>query len=205
MKARCLSARAAAALLPLLLIAAQPALADTTAATHHVRKGDIRVVLPMTVGGTFEAKTTEVRGTFTLAEGGKGAVPAEVTVDLASLDTGIELRNRHLKENYLEVGKGEGFAAARLTDIQLDAPGDAAAFEGKTGFAASFQLHGTSVPVKGTAEVKKVGDLRQVVASFPIKVSDFAIAKPTYLGVGVKNEIKVEVVLDVAPVAGDPS
>ena len=41
-------------------------------------------------------------------------------MDLRTLDTGIGLRNRHLRENYLEVDKAPGFETATLSEIHLD-------------------------------------------------------------------------------------
>jgi hypothetical protein len=40
-----------------------------------------------------------------------------LAVDLRTLDTGIALRNEHLRENYLEVDKGPGFDTATLSKI----------------------------------------------------------------------------------------
>jgi hypothetical protein len=37
------------------------------------------------------------------------------------------------------------------------------------------------------------GSSVRVEASFPIRISDYAIADPRYLGVGVKNEVAVRV------------
>jgi hypothetical protein len=47
--------------------------------------------------------------------------------------------------------------------------------------------------VTGTADIRRSGSDLKVSASFPVKVSDFAIASPTYLGVGVRNEVTVAV------------
>jgi hypothetical protein len=76
-------------------------------------------------GGAFAATTTALSGTLTL-EGAKPArLVGDVSMDLTTIDTGIALRNQHLKENYLEVAKGDGFNKAVLSDIQLaDASGE---------------------------------------------------------------------------------
>ena len=39
----------------------------------------------------------------------------------------------------------------------------------------------------------------RVEATFPVRISDYAIPDPTYLGVGVKNEVQVRVHFTVAP------
>jgi polyisoprenoid-binding protein YceI len=186
----------------LLAAAGAFALAATALAgpsVHHVRRGEVAVLCPMTVGGSFEAKTSSVTGQVTLTPGAS-RLEGSFAVDLATLDTGIELRNRHLRENYLEVQKGDGFAAATLSGIEIAAP-DLAVFTGKTTFKGVFSMHGQTREVSGSAEIRKTAEATVVEASFPLLVSDFSIKKPTYLGVGVKNEIKVKVSLDVAPVA----
>ena len=45
------------------------------------------------------------------------ALDGNLVVDLRTLDTGIGLRNRHLRENYLEVDKAPGFETATLSEI----------------------------------------------------------------------------------------
>jgi hypothetical protein len=38
-----------------------------------------------------------------------------------------------------------------------------------------------------------------VKASFPVNLSDYSIREPRYLGVGVKNTVRVEVAFAVTP------
>jgi hypothetical protein len=74
--------------------------------TWRVGRGDVRVTCPMTIGGSFDAKTTALTGAVTASARGSRAFDGSLTVDLRTLDTGIGLRNEHLRENYLEVDKG---------------------------------------------------------------------------------------------------
>src|SRR5512141_1682031 len=83
--------------------------------TWSVAQGDVRVICPMTIGGSFEAKTTALSGSVTASARGSGALDGSLVVDLRTLDTGIGLRNEHLRENYLEVDKGQGFDTAMLS------------------------------------------------------------------------------------------
>ncbi len=161
------------------------------ASAAGVSNGDVRVVCPMTVGGSFEARTTALSGS--LAASG----PNEITVDLRNLDTGIALRNDHLRESYLEVGKGDGFDTAVLSEIAI-AAADPAAFQGRTTFTGTLRLHGVSKPVTGSVELRRQGGALRVAASFPVRLADFGIAEPRYLGVGVKDEVRVNVTLAVA-------
>jgi len=167
----------------------------------QVARGDVRVVCPMTVGGSFEAKTTSLTGTLSLSSAHPVTFAGELSVDLSTLDTGISLRNHHLRDNYLEVPRGEGFDRAVLSDIRLGDV-DPETFQGKTGFSGTFRLHGVKKALAGQAEIHRDGRTVRVDASFPVSVSDFGIAKPQYLGVGVTNEVRVIVSLVAEPSSG---
>ncbi len=166
----------------------------------QVASGDVHVLCPMTVGGSFEARTSKLSGTLALASGHPVALNGSLSVDLGSLDTGIGLRNEHLREKYLEVGKGEGFDKVTLSEIRLpDADGEGV--QGTTPFTGSFRLHGTTRPVKGQAQIRREGSGVRVEASFPVLLPEYGIEKPRYLGVGVKDEVQVKVSFVAAPVA----
>lgn len=158
---------------------------------YRVTSGDVTVVCPMTIGGSFEAKTTALSGSVTPGSG--GTVKGTLAVDLVNLDTGISLRNRHLRNNYLEVQKGPDFSTAKLENIKLEK------LPGKTTFKGTMTLHGQQHEVSGTADVQQDGKGYRVQATFPVQISAFQIPEPTYLGVGVKDEITVQVNLVAAP------
>src|SRR6266536_1053951 len=89
------------------------------ASSWRIERGDVKILVPLKPGGAFTATTPSLAGTLTL-EGAKPAhLAGEVSMDLATIDTGISLRNQHLRENYLDVAKGEGFNKAVLSDIHL--------------------------------------------------------------------------------------
>jgi polyisoprenoid-binding protein YceI len=163
-----------------------------TASTWRVEQGAVRVICPMTIGGSFDAKTTALSGSVTAGASGSQAFDGSLVVDLRTLDTGIDLRNEHLRENYLEVGKGAGFDTATLSDINLngfnpDAP------SGKGSFTGLLSLHGVSKAVTGAVDIRQSGAGLRVKASFPVQLSDYSIRTPRYLGIGVKDTVQVEV------------
>ena len=96
----------------------------------RVTTGEISVNCPLTVGGSFDAKTNAVTGEVSVGSGPQEPLKGDLLVDLRKLQTGIGLRDRHLRDNYLEVKKGDEFAAARLEDIRVEA------LQGKTSFKA---------------------------------------------------------------------
>ncbi len=166
---------------------------------YRVLRGEVRVLCPITVGGSFEAVTTSLSGTVAVAAMRPAVLRGDLTVDLSTVDTGIALRNAHLRDKYLEVGKGGDFATAVLSDVRLDKV-EASTFHGQTPFTGMLLLHGTRHPVSGQADIRLEGSDVRVAASFPVHIDDYGIAPPRYLGVGVKNEVQVKVSLLVTPV-----
>ncbi len=164
--------------------------------------GDVKVVCPLTVGGSFEATTAAVSGTLALAGLHPVVLSGELVVDLKTLDSGIALRNDHLRNEYLEVGKGEGFERATLADIHLGDV-DPDGFQGRTSFSGTFRVHGAERPVTGQAQIHREGSEVLVEATFPVTLPDYGIPKPRYLGVGVRDTVRVQVSLVAVPARRD--
>lgn len=178
-----------------LIASASVALAQ--APGWRVSEGEVAVRCPLTVGGSFQATTRDVTGQLAPDPAQPGRLTGELSVDLRTLDTGIGLRNRHMRDNYLEVGRGDGFERAVLSDITL-AGGDAATFAGATTFTGTLLVHGTRKPVTGRVTLARAGDDVRVEAAFPVRLPDFAVPKPRYLGVGVGDEVQVKVKFSAA-------
>ncbi len=189
--------------LPLLSTLLLLALSNPAAAQQRWRvdRGDLRVVCPLTVGGSFEARSQGLSGDLTVKTPQPASFEGTLTAPLDTLDTGIALRNDHMKNNYLEIGRGDGFGAAELGAIRLPDL-DAARPEGRSRFTGELRLHGVTRPVEGTAEVKRTGSSLKITARLPIRLPDFSIAPPRYLGVGVKDEVQVYVSFEAVAVIG---
>ena len=85
----------------------------------------------------FDGKTRKVTGTLVVDPDDLGdSLQVQVEVDLASLDTGISLRNKHMRENHLETEKYPS-AVFRGGKIRPLANG-----EDKAGGKRSFELLG---------------------------------------------------------------
>jgi polyisoprenoid-binding protein YceI len=162
---------------------------------YKVSGAEVVVVCPLTVGGSFEARTRSVSGEVAASAAEPGNLTGALRVDLQTLETGIAVRDRHMRDNYLEVEKGPDFAVATLDQIRVEK------LEGKSTFKGTLLLHGQRQDVTGTAELQRRDGRIRVQAQFPIKVSAFQIPKPTYLGVGVRDEIQIKVVMTVEPTA----
>jgi polyisoprenoid-binding protein YceI len=187
-------------ILVLALLAAGSIATAAEPSSWRIEAGDVRVLVPLKPGGAFTATSPSLAGTLTLAPDTPARLNGSVAMDLSTIDTGIALRNQHLRENYLEVAKGAGYDKAVLSDIRLHEAGGAG-FAGKTAFTATLLLHGVTKGIAGTAEVAHEGASRRVKAVFPLELTDFGITPPMYLGVGVASRLRVTALLVAKPAA----
>lgn len=160
----------------------------------QVTGGRVVVLCPLTIGGGFEARTDAVSGQVSLGSEQPGSLDGALSVDLRTLKTGIGMRDRHMRDNYLEVEKAPGFDTATIEDIQIEK------LDGKTSFNGTLVLHGERKPISGSATIARQGGGYRIEAEFPVKVSEFNIPKPSYLGVGVQDQIRIKIALTVTSV-----
>ena len=158
-----------------------------------IAAGDVRVRCRMTVGGSFDAVTSGVSGTLRRQASDAGSYTGELRVALATLDTGIGLRNEHLRTNYLELDRGPEFRDAVLSGIVLDEPLPAGDGRHETGFSAMLTLHGVQRAVEGEVELRRRNGRMQVEAQFSLSLDAFDIPPPRYLGIGVRDAIDVAI------------
>ena len=166
-------------------LAALAFLAGSAAAgTFSVRPGgDTKVVFTSKAPvETFEGRTDQMQGTITVDPAAVGdSITVHLEVDLASLDTGKKLRNRHMRENHLETVKYPKavFDGATVRGAAKLEPGKKATFD----VDGTFALHGVSRRLRATAEVwlDATGKQLGFVATFPIALPDYAIRRPEFL------------------------
>jgi polyisoprenoid-binding protein YceI len=139
-------------------------------------------------GMTIEGTTSEL----SLADQGEGLV---ITVPLGNLTTGISVRDRHMKEKYLEVAK---YPTAVLTvpraALKLPAGGDKV----EADVPGTVTIHGQSRPITVHYDAKKDGESLAAHGKFHVNMHDFGIEVPSYLGVTVKPDIDVGATFRVA-------
>jgi polyisoprenoid-binding protein YceI len=170
-----------------------------------ITDSEVRIRCALTVGGSFDAATTAVSGVITRSDRGATSQSGEVIVDLSTLDTGVELRDRHLRTKYLEIDRGADYARGVLSMIRLDDPMPRGTGTYKTGFSGVLLLHGVKRALTGEVELSRTDGRLHVEATFSISLDAFEIPPPRYLGVGVRDEVHVVVGLDAATgtTAGD--
>jgi len=114
----------------------------------------------------------------------------EVVVGLNSLHTGISLRDRHMKEKYLETGKYPT-AKFQVDKGQLRFPSDGHAV--KANGTGKLTLHGVTRNVQFAYTAKGTANDATVDGSAKIKMTDFGIEVPSYLGITVKPNVDISV------------
>jgi len=112
-----------------------------------------------------------------------------VTVPLRNLDTKIELRNKHMREKYLEV--------AKYPNAELRVPKSAVQAPTSNKATGQLTLHGQTRPVTFSYVTKPDGAATGVTGSFRINILEFGIEKPSYAGVSVKPDVDISVAFHV--------
>jgi len=114
-----------------------------------------------------------------------------ITVGLNSLKTGIDLRDRHMKEKYLETGKYPT-AILQVEKAKLKVPTGGMDIEGK------LNLHGVTRPVRVHYSADGSEHKANITGTVRVNMKEFSINIPSYLGVTVKPDVDVSVQFDAA-------
>ena len=153
---------------------------NAQSAVYQTRTGEAKFV--------SEAPKETVVGVSSFLNGRISLASKEVDfyLDLSTIKTGIALRDEHMRENYLEVDKFP-FAEFFGTMTQAFDPN-------KQGLQpvevkGTFTVHGQSqeVTITGTAEVTSEGI--EILASWPIQLSDYQIPIPKVLYYRLSNDM----------------
>lgn len=144
---------------------------------------------------SFEGKTDQVSGTVVCDPGDLTApLQLRVEVDLASLDTGIGLRNQHMRDRHLETDEYP-LAVFEADEIVRASTGALIAGQAvEVVVRGSFDLHGVVRPLEVTARVvlTKQGGL-EVTTEFPVSLEAHAIDRPQFLVMKLADEQQVRV------------
>ncbi|NCN40784.1 YceI family protein [bacterium] len=145
----------------------------------------LEVDVTLSPAGDFVGKTSDVSGTAMIK--GESVAAKNIKVSLLNLKTGIDLRDKHTKK-YLGTDK---FPEAVLIKAV-----------GKNGKGkAKIKFRGVEKTIEGTYKVS--GDRKRLNASFPLTLSEFGISGISYMGVGVKDVVKIRLELPLRDVSND--
>ena len=158
-----------------------------------VNNGQINSIkfLAKSTFSNFEGITSAVEGFIkwdsTLTNDSK----VEIKIYLDSLDTGIGLRNTHMRDDYLETNKYP-FAQFRGTitnQIQKTK------LESEVEAEGLLKIHGVERKQKIIGTLYDYGKLHKLECKFKVLLSDFNIEQPSFLFISVDNEISLECVV----------
>lgn len=129
--------------------------------------------------GDFKAKTSDVKGEAVV--NGDTVSASNIVVNLKNLKTGVELRDKHTQK-HLGTDK---FPEAVL----VSATGKGGKGTGK------IKIRGIEKDIAGVYKV----DGKTLKAKFKLTLSDFGIEDINYMGVGVEDEVTLNVSVPVKP------
>lgn len=127
--------------------------------------------------GDFKAKTGDVKGSATVK--GDEVSAENIVVNLKSLKTGVELRDKHTQK-YLDT-------KTHPEAVLVSATGKGGKGTGK------IKIKGVEKEIAGTYKVEG----KMLKADFKLTLSDFDIKDINYMGVGVEDEITLHVAVPV--------
>lgn len=137
---------------------------------------------------SFEGKTSNIDGYVTW----QGENPADGSefyfeVDLASLDTGIGLRNRHMRDNYLETEKYPYAVFQGSVSAVTESTADSTILTAK----GKMTIHGVEKEMEIPVTGRIVGDTYTATASFDIDLNDHKIKIPKLMFMKISNIIRI--------------
>lgn len=116
-------------------------------------------------------------------------------VDLNTLNTGISLRDKHMRENYLETKK---FPFAEFTGKFDVVPNLKSTFQ-KVDVLGTFKLHGIAQEVRISGEIRQLfsGDL-ELRANWIISLEDYKIEVPklVFYELAAEQQINIDVIMN---------
>lgn len=180
-------------LVALCLLLAAPLCARAQTERFTVASGSSAELTAKITGGSFVATSTAVSGKLATADNRQKLTQAELVVDASSFDTGISLRNKHMREKYLEAEK---FKDLRFTAATQPLPARAGADFDLQG---TLTIKGVSRPTVAHVHVDEASPSKLAgTARFQVDVTQFGIPQPSFAVVKMQPVIDVVVKLQLA-------
>lgn len=141
--------------------------------------------------GSFEGVTDEIRGSLSW-EGEDTMSTGEVyfEVDLETFDTGIGLRNSHMREKYLETDK---FPKA-IYNGQITAWQETSAGVYQVESKGTMTIHGVEKSFPATAKLYQTESGYRVVTNLKLDITEFNINKPRFLLTSMDKMVRLRLV-----------
>lgn len=169
--------------------------------------------MPIALGNTFQSANKgqvtfvaigkpsflEIKGTGEAPKGqiilGETTIKGDYEFNLKSLDTGMDLRNDHMKNKYLKVEEASnGVAKLQILKISSAQPKLLIGKLAEGSFDGLLNLKGVQKNVQGTFKVTNTdSEKSEIESQFKIKLSDFNIEIPSFAGITVADEVQITV------------
>ncbi len=142
----------------------------------------------------FDGKTRDVTGTIVADPSSPATASVLITINVDSLDTGAGLRNKEMRERYLETTK---FGVATFRSVSVTGPASIAPNQPTDiNVTGDLTLHGVTKRMTIPVRVVLIADSRiHATTTFKIHMPDFGITVPHNILVTVNDEVPVR--LDV--------
>ena len=150
---------------------------------------------------SFDGKTDRIRGHITLVPAALAdSIDVQLEVDLTSLDTGIELRNKHMRENHLDTKDHPTavFTGGTLSGItQRNLTAGPATFD----IEGTMLLHGVSRRLRAacTLTFDAAAQRLQARCTFQVALADYQIKRPSFVVMKLDEVQRVELDLVAQP------
>jgi len=151
---------------------------------------------------TIHGRTTAVSGTIDADPANANDSKVNVAIDLTTLDTGISMRNDHMRNKFLQV---EQFPKAEFKSVSISGPKTIGPNKPvDLTITGDMTIHGVTKRVTAPVRVVLIpeseltkssrgpGDWIHATAEFAIKLSDFGITVPQTLGMKLSNDIALK-------------
>jgi polyisoprenoid-binding protein YceI len=152
---------------------------------------------------TFDGVTNRIDGYVVIGDSGLlvGRPPLGsqfyFEVDLGSLDTGINLRNRHMRDDYLQVAKYPYTTFKGTLESVEQGPGDSL----RVAAAGTLSIHGVDREVHVPCMIAPERAGYATHCAFQVRLSDYQIPIPKLMFLKLSNEIRLDLTFSVTPAA----
>lgn len=147
---------------------------------------------------SFSGKAKGINAEFDVDPAKLISAKGKVTIDLRTLDTGIDLRNKHMRENHLHT---DSFPNAVFSLDSISGDGTLSA-EAPMSLAIHGQMtiHGVTKSITTPATLSAVGAHgMRIQAEFPLKITEYGIPRPEFLFLKLAEEVRIVVDLSLSP------
>ena len=172
-----------------LVLAAGLAIASAPIAQAKIVKGGAKTTVVFKATGSAGMTIVGITSALVLRDDGRTLF---LSVPLETVTTGLTLRDKHMRQKYLQVGQ---YPSAELSVDRtvLKTPGASAITADAKGL---MKLHGKSKLITFRYSARKNGQAIEVTGSTRLDIRDFGIEVPSFLGVSVKPNVDIAITFD---------